>query len=54
VSICPIEKVGPAIKRPMWLQFYVLKDRGFMKNALERAKATGCSTALLPILNQMY
>ncbi len=37
VSICPIEEVAPAIKRPMWFQLYVLKDRGFMKNALEPA-----------------
>ncbi|VEI48293.1 L-lactate dehydrogenase [Actinobacillus equuli] len=30
VSICPIEEVTAAIKRPMWFQLYVLKDRGFM------------------------
>ena len=39
VSVCPIEEVAPAIDRPMWFQLYVLKDRGFMRNALERAKA---------------
>ncbi len=38
VSVCPIEEVAPAIKRPMWFQLYVLRDRGFMRNALERAK----------------
>ena len=31
VSVCPIEEVAPAIKRPMWFQLYVLKDRGFMR-----------------------
>ncbi|WP_181142245.1 alpha-hydroxy-acid oxidizing protein, partial [Xanthomonas arboricola] len=36
VSVCPIEEVAPAIARPMWFQLYVLKDRGFMRNALER------------------
>lgn len=41
VSVCPIEEVAPAIKRPMWFQLYVLRDRGFMKNALDRAKAAG-------------
>ena len=35
VSVCPIEEVAPAIKRPMWFQLYVLRDRGFMRNALE-------------------
>ncbi|WP_185954165.1 alpha-hydroxy-acid oxidizing protein, partial [Enterococcus faecalis] len=39
VSVCPIEEVAPTIKRPMWFQLYVLRDRGFMRNALERAKA---------------
>ncbi|TDQ59471.1 L-lactate dehydrogenase (cytochrome) [Mesocricetibacter intestinalis] len=49
VSICPIEEVVPAIKRPMWFQLYVLKDRGFMKNALERAKEAGCSTLVFTV-----
>ncbi|WP_254492053.1 alpha-hydroxy-acid oxidizing protein, partial [Salmonella enterica] len=37
VSVCPIEEVAPTIKLPMWFQLYVLRDRGFMRNALERA-----------------
>ncbi|WP_109843427.1 FMN-dependent L-lactate dehydrogenase LldD [Aggregatibacter aphrophilus] len=49
VSICPIEEVALAINRPMWFQLYVLKDRGFMKNALERAKAAGCSTLVFTV-----
>ena len=49
VSVCPIEEVAPAIDRPMWFQLYVLKDRGFMKNALERAKAAGCSTLVFTV-----
>lgn len=49
VSICPIEEVAPAIKRPMWFQLYVLRDRGFMKDALQRAKAAGCSTLVFTV-----
>lgn len=49
VSVCPIEEVAPAIKRPMWFQLYVLRDRGFMKNALERAQAAGCSTLVFTV-----
>lgn len=49
VSVCPIEEVTPAIQRPMWFQLYVLRDRGFMKNALERAKAAGCSTLVFTV-----
>ena len=44
VSVCPIEEVAPKLKRPMWFQLYVLKDRGFMRNVLERAKEAGVST----------
>jgi len=49
VSVCPIEEVAPAIDRPMWFQLYVLKDRGFMKNVLERAKATGVTTLVFTV-----
>lgn len=49
VSVCSIEEVAPAMQRPMWFQLYVLKDRGFMKNALERAKAAGCSTLVFTV-----
>ncbi|QGM80792.1 FMN-dependent L-lactate dehydrogenase LldD [Otariodibacter oris] len=49
VSICAIEEVAPQINRPMWFQLYVLKDRGFMKNALERAKAAGCTTLVFTV-----
>lgn len=49
VSVCPIEEVVPAINRPMWFQLYVLRDRGFMKNVLERAKAAGCSTLVFTV-----
>jgi L-lactate dehydrogenase (cytochrome) len=41
VSVCPIEEVQAAVDRPIWFQLYVLRDRGFMKNALERAWAAG-------------
>ncbi|UJB66350.1 FMN-dependent L-lactate dehydrogenase LldD [Acidovorax sp. YS12] len=49
VSVCPIEEVAPKLRRPMWFQLYVLKDRGFMQNALERAQAAGCSTLVFTV-----
>lgn len=49
VSVCPIEEVAPAIDRPMWFQLYVLKDRGFMRNVLERAKSAGVKTLVFTV-----
>jgi len=49
VSVCAIEEVAPAIDRPMWFQLYVLRDRGFMKDALERAKAAGVKTLVFTV-----
>ncbi|MEH0833524.1 FMN-dependent L-lactate dehydrogenase LldD [Pectobacterium cacticida] len=49
VSVCPIEEVAPAIDRPMWFQLYVLKDRGFMRNVLERAQAAGVKTLVFTV-----
>ncbi|WP_309629827.1 FMN-dependent L-lactate dehydrogenase LldD [Brevundimonas sp.] len=49
VSVCPIDEVAPAIDRPMWFQLYVLRERGFMKDALERAKAAGVKTLVFTV-----
>jgi len=49
VSVCPIEEVAPTIERPMWFQLYVLKDRGFMKSVLARAKAAGVTTLIFTV-----
>jgi L-lactate dehydrogenase (cytochrome) len=49
VSVCGIAEVAPAIDRPMWFQLYVLRDRGFMKHALEQAKASGVKTLVFTV-----
>jgi len=49
VSVCAIDEVAPAIDRPMWFQLYVLRDRGFMRDALERAKAAGVKTLVFTV-----
>ena len=49
VSVCPIEEVSAAVARPIWFQLYVLKDRGFMKNVLERAKAQGIKNLVFTV-----
>ncbi|GAN60225.1 L-lactate dehydrogenase [Acetobacter cibinongensis] len=49
VSVCPIEEVQKRSSAPIWFQLYVLKDRGFMKNVLERAKAAGITTLVFTV-----
>jgi len=58
MSVCSIEEVAAAINRPLWFQLYVLKDRGFMRNVLDRAQAAGASvlvfTVDLPVPGARY
>lgn len=49
VSVCPIEEVQSQCAKPIWFQLYVLKDRGFMRNALERAQAAGINTLIFTV-----
>jgi L-lactate dehydrogenase (cytochrome) len=49
VSVCPIEEVQSQTSRPIWFQLYVLKDRGFMQNALERAWEAGIRTLVFTV-----
>jgi len=49
VSVCSLEEVTSQTKQPIWFQLYVLKDRGFMKNALERAQAAGIKNLVFTV-----
>lgn len=49
LSICTIEDVASAVKRPIWYQLYVFKDRGFARAMIERASAVGCTTMFLTV-----
>lgn len=49
VSVCPIEEVAARSAQPVWFQLYVLKDRGFMRHVLERARAAGVETLVFTV-----
>ncbi len=49
VSVCAIREVQEASSAPIWFQLYVLKDRGFMRDALERAQAAGVTTLVFTV-----
>jgi L-lactate dehydrogenase (cytochrome) len=58
MSICAIEDVAAAVEQPFWFQLYVMKDRGFVRELIERAIAAKCSalvlTADLQVLGQRH
>lgn len=49
VSVCSMEEVVAKVGAPTWFQLYVLKDRGFMRNALERAQALGITRLVFTV-----
>jgi len=49
MSICAIEDVAAAVERPFWFQLYVMKDRGFVREMIERAIAAKCSALVLTV-----
>ena len=49
MSICSIEDVAANTKSPFWFQLYVMKDRDFVGNLIDRAKAAGCSALVLTL-----
>jgi L-lactate dehydrogenase (cytochrome) len=49
VSVCPLADVIAASGAPIWFQLYVLKDRGFMRHALERAQAMGVTKLVFTV-----
>ena len=37
-----IEEVGARTTAPFWYQLYVMRDRGFARELMQRASAAGC------------
>ena len=49
MSICSIEDVKENTTKPFWFQLYVMRDREFSGNLIDRAKAAGCSALVLTL-----
>ena len=49
MSICSIEDVRAATPQPFWFQQYLMKDRGFNQELIERAAAAQCSALMLTL-----
>src|SRR5690348_4426074 len=49
MSICSIEDIAANVEKPFWFQLYVMKDRGFIKELIQRAMAAKCSALVLTV-----
>jgi L-lactate dehydrogenase (cytochrome) len=49
MSICSIEDVRAATQQPFWFQQYLMRDRGFNQELIERAAAAQCSALMLTL-----
>jgi L-lactate dehydrogenase (cytochrome) len=49
MSICSIEDVRAATQQPFWFQQYLMRDRGFNQELIDRAAAARCSALMLTL-----
>lgn len=49
VSACSIDEVRAGVNKPIWFQLYMMRDRGFLREMLARAKAAGTTTLLFTV-----
>ncbi|KIS41120.1 nitronate monooxygenase family protein [Kosakonia radicincitans YD4] len=55
MSICSIETVAQATDyHPFWFQLYVMRDRQFVANLIDRAKAANCSALVVTMDLQVF
>ncbi|MEZ5894126.1 MAG: L-lactate dehydrogenase [Parvularculaceae bacterium] len=49
MSVCSLEEVAKAAKRPFWFQLYMIRDRGAVENLLQRARSAGVDTLVFTV-----
>src|SRR3569623_1936179 len=49
MSCCPVEEVRAASAQSFWMQLYIIRDRGFMKDFLGRMEKCGIDTLFLTV-----
>jgi L-lactate dehydrogenase (cytochrome) len=49
VSACSVEEVRAGVSKPFWFQLYMMRDRGFLRALLARAKAAGVTTLVFTV-----
>ena len=49
MSICSLEDIAEQVGKPFWFQLYVMRDRAFVEQLIERAKAAGVDALVLTL-----
>lgn len=49
VSLCPLQEVVAGTSQPIWFQLYVIRDRAFMRDLLQQARAAGCEALVFTV-----
>jgi L-lactate dehydrogenase (cytochrome) len=49
MSICSVEDVAAAVSAPFWFQLYMMRDRGFVREMVDRVIAAGCGALVVTL-----
>jgi L-lactate dehydrogenase (cytochrome) len=49
VSACSLSEVVAAVRDPIWFQVYMIRDRAFMRDMLDQARAANCSALMFTV-----
>lgn len=49
LSVCPVREIACELQSPFWLQLYIIRDRGFVRDLLAQAREAKCSALLLTV-----
>jgi L-lactate dehydrogenase (cytochrome) len=49
VSACPLAEVAASVKKPIWFQLYMIRDRAFMRSLMAQAASLGCTTLIFTV-----
>ncbi|GAA4749081.1 quinone-dependent L-lactate dehydrogenase [Sphingomonas daechungensis] len=49
LGVCPVQEIARKLQSPFWLQLYIIKDRGFVRDLLAQAREAKCDALLLTV-----
>ena len=49
VSVCALDEVAAASSTPLWFQLYVIRDRGFMRDLIAKARDEGAAALVFTV-----